>query len=894
VRLLSLVTFTLLFCAQLVYSLEKNWPTVTKEMKPWTRWWWHGNAVEKEEIKRHLELFKKAGIGGVEITSIYGVEGEEKKFIKYLSPHYMDILKYTAQTAQSLGMGVDLPTGAGWRCGGPQTSIENADSRVIIEKFDVPFGTKFKQSFKSRPQLLTAISDYGDKFDLLKDIDWLGNITWYSPGGDWTVYSVSQKWSGAKVKRPSIGGEGYSFNPYSKKSFNEMIMPFQQAFSPFPKGLVRSQFHDSFEYSGNWMDTLFDEFEKRRGYDLKEHIPELLGEGNHTDIGRIKCDYRETISDLVLENFILPWVEWSHSIGQLARNQSHGSPGNLLDIYGAVDIPETEIFRFDNHIDVLKFASSAGNVLGRQLVSSESFTWQDEHFHVTLDTMKRSTDKLFAAGINHIFFHGTTYSPQKTQWPGWLFYASSQINPQNTIWTDLPAYNKYVARCQSILQTSKPDNDVLVYWPVYDVWSNPDGFEQKLAVHNNQWITKNPAGDVAGLLRENGYLYDFVSDWQLKGTRVKDGRLKTPGSSYDCLIVPHCQFMPLETFETLKELAENGAQIIFHGPFQATVPGYFNYKLQNLQLQDYVKELGLRDFKKDVKRITMKKGRFILGQNIPDILKSCNITPEKWTTKSGLLFNRKSFPNGHYYFIANHSGKTIDEFIELSKPAESVLIMDPMNGLTGFAKIEAGKKPQVLLQLKPGQSILLKTFSKKNTSGQSWRYYSEKNSPRIIDSDWQVQFITGGPLLPKTRKINKLESWTEWGDAETRRFAGTARYSTSFNSPARADACLLDLGRVAESAVVYLNGEKVTTLFSHPYSVVLKNLKPTNNQLDIKVTNLAANRIRDLDIRNVPWKIFHDINFVNIDYKSFNASNWPLAESGLIGPVTIQPLAIKQ
>jgi hypothetical protein len=68
-------------------------------------------------------------------------------------------------------------------------------------------------------------------------------------------------------------------------------------------------------------------------------------------------------------------------------------------------------------------------------------------------------------------------------------------------------------------------------------------------------------------------------------------------------------------------------------------------------------------------------------------------------------------------------------------------------------------------------------------------------------------------------------------------------------------------------------------------------LKPTGNELEIEVTNTSANRIRDLDRRGVKWKNFYDINFVNIDYKPFDASNWPLADSGLVGPVLLRPVA---
>jgi hypothetical protein len=72
--------------------------------------------------------------------------------------------------------------------------------------------------------------------------------------------------------------------------------------------------------------------------------------------------------------------------------------------------------------------------------------------------------------------------------------------------------------------------------------------------------------------------------------------------------------------------------------------------------------------------------------------------------------------------------------------------------------------------------------------------------------------------------------------------------------------------------------------------VVVDHLKPTGNQLEVEVTSVSANRIRDLDRRGVKWKNFRDINFVNLDYKPFTAANWPLADCGLLGPVTLTPL----
>ena len=102
----------------------------------------------------------------------------------------------------------------------------------------------------------------------------------------------------------------------------------------------------------------------------------------------------------------------------------------------------------------------------------------------------------------------------------------------------------------------------------------------------------------------------------------------------------------------------------------------------------------------------------------------------------------------------------------------------------------------------------------------------------------------------------------------------------------------LELGEVCNSAKVTLNGRELGTLIMHPYRVDVPAglLKPVGNTLEIEVTNLAANRIRDLDQRKVSWKNFTDINFVNIGYKPFDASAWPVFDSGLLGPVALVPL----
>lgn len=200
--------------------------------------------------------------------------------------------------------------------------------------------------------------------------------------------------------------------------------------------------------------------------------------------------------------------------------------------------------------------------------------------------------------------------------------------------------------------------------------------------------------------------------------------------------------------------------------------------------------------------------------------------------------------------------------------------------------------------------MILRAFADKNAEGPAWNYWQTNGQPVEITGTWNVKFIAGGPVLPAPLATTNLASWTTFGDTNTQSFAGTAVYSITFDAPGSVSSpasggtapdtlkrehqtCFLDLGDVRQSARVRLNGKDLGTLITPPFRVVVDNLKPTGNQLEVEVTSVSANRIRDLDRRGVQWKIFKDINIVNVNYRPFDAADWPLTDSGLLGPVTL-------
>jgi hypothetical protein len=263
---------------------------------------------------------------------------------------------------------------------------------------------------------------------------------------------------------------------------------------------------------------------------------------------------------------------------------------------------------------------------------------------------------------------------------------------------------------------------------------------------------------------------------------------------------------------------------------------------------------------------------------------------------AGLSFIRRSFDGGWHYFIANRSGTNFDGWITLGRPVKSVVILDPMTGHSGVAasRQSAANATEVHLQLAAGESVILRAFADTKVEGTAWTYWQPQTpdaKTQTLIGVWNVKFIAGGPVLPADCATTNLASWTTFGDTNAQSFAGTALYTLTFDAPAGGSGnYCLDLGDVRQSARVKLNGKDYGTLITSPFQVVVDNLKPTGNQLEVEVTSVAANRIRDLDRQGVPWKIFKDINVVNVNYRPFNAADWPLTDCGLLGPVTLTAL----
>jgi hypothetical protein len=912
---LSLLFFAGMATPMLAADESLAWPAITSPTRPWTYWWWMGSAVDRTNLTRELQRYREAGLGGVHIIPIYGAKGWESNYISYLSPKWMEMLDYTVSEAQRLDLGVDMTIGTGWCFGGPDVSDHDANASVVVKNFDLAGGEKLKEKFNQDAiQALVAFSPDEKPVELTDKISAGGEVDWTAPGGSWRVYAISQQPSGQKVKRAAPGGEGWMLNPFYPPAMSNYLRRFTDAFANYDGPKPRAMYQDSYEYKSDWSPDLFAQFEKRRGYRLQTELPALFGTNQDDHAVRVKSDYRETVSDIMVEESEPLWVAWSHAHGFITRYQAHGAPGNLLDLYAAADIPETEMNRTNQNLLISKFASSAAHVKGGNLVSAETGTWLAEHFTETLGEMKSLVDEMFLSGVNHVFYHGACYSPDEAGWPGWLFYASTEMNPRNSIWRDVPALNDYIARCQSILQSGAPDNDILLYWPIHDYWNDLTNQLPPLSIESQQvWFENQPIGKTAHELWNRGYAFDYVSDRQLQTTKVVDGKIQMPGGNYKVIVVPECKRMPLETFKRLLTLADKGATVVFEEKLPLDVSGASNS--ERTKFQDKLREIKYGVTALNVPFATTGYGSVMIATS-SNMWRSHICAKGEAMVLHGLSYVRRSFDGGWYYFIANRSGTNFDGWVTLGRPAKSAVILDPMTGVFGVAvsRESAAKSTEVRLQLAAGESLILRALADKKVKGPAWDYWQANSQPVEISGTWNVKFIVGGPTVPVDFQTTKLASWTTFPDTNAQSFAGTAKYEITFNAPRRGELhasqneksksgarstrpsenYYLDLGDVRQSARVKLNGKDYGTFITPPFRVVVDNLKPKGNVLEVEVTSVAANRIRDLDRRRVPWKKFHDINFVNLNFEPFDATDWPLTDCGLLGPVTLTAVVLEQ
>ena len=223
-----ITTFCLLLTSWYTLTAQE-WPEIQPEARPDTRWWWMGSAVDEVNLTYNLEEYAKAGLGGVEITPIYGVQGNDANNLSFLSPEWMKMLRHTQDEGKRLGIEIDMNTGTGWPFGGPEVDMKDAATKAIFQSYQVKGGEAVSLDVSVRDKRqkpvahLSCAMAYSDKKHCLNLTSYVhdGILQWQVPEGKWEIVVLYVGKTFQKVKRAAPGGEGYVMNHLDRDARSE-------------------------------------------------------------------------------------------------------------------------------------------------------------------------------------------------------------------------------------------------------------------------------------------------------------------------------------------------------------------------------------------------------------------------------------------------------------------------------------------------------------------------------------------------------------------------------------------------------------------------------------------------------------------------------------------------
>jgi hypothetical protein len=871
------------------------------------RWWWFGPAVNKVQLEREMRLMKEGGIGGFEVQPVYPlVLDDENAGIKttpFLSDEFIDALRFTSEKARELGLRFDLTLGSGWPFGGPTVSIDHAAGRLRYEhvKIDnstsfikvpaIGAGEKLLAVFLGRVEGTSFAPDSLRELTSIKNgIVSLDNV----PAGPHEVLFFISSRTGMQVKRPAVGAEGFVLDHMNRAATDHYLKTvgdrLMQAFGSNPPYSV---FCDSLEvYNTDWSSDFIDEFKKRRGYDLKPHLPALVNEMGPQTKG-LRRDWGMTLSELLNERFLAPMQQWSKRNHTLFRVQDYGVPAATISSNAFADIPDGEGSQW-KVVRASRWASSASHIYNRPITSSETWTWlHSPVFRATPLDVKAEADLHFLQGINQLIGHGWPYTAPGIEYPGWRFYAAGVYNEKNPWWIVMPDVASYLQRISFLMRQGQPANDVALYLPNDDGWAhmNPGN------PHLIEVLRERVGADLMPSILESGYNLDFFDDDSFKQVgRVEGGSLVLGQNKYKVVILPDVGRIPIETYRKLEEFVRGGGILIATRRSPLELPGFLATKENHNQIIEISKRL-FEGTKPPAQLVTDEKIELRVTLNRllrPDV----GLSPA--APDVGFIHRRTG--DAEIYFIANTSNAAQHLKATFRLTGMKPEWWNPFDGSIKPATVagQASGETVVALDLEPyGSRVLI--FSKRTLSPVAASRPAQE-TPIDLSTGWRVSFgSTGNPT-----QMQKLSSWTD--NESTRYFSGVATYEKDVDIPEtvirNGQPVKLDFGEgtalpaqnlragmqawydgpIREAAVVFINDKRAGSVWCPPYALdVTGLLRPGSNKVRIMVANTALNYMAG---HSLP-----DYRLLNLRYgERFQAQDMDKIKalpSGLLGPIRL-------
>jgi len=877
-------------------SLFEKFQNPAADSRPMVRWWWNGNCVEADEIKRELAVMKKAGIGGVEINSIAMPPHAKKtdaRPLQWAGKEWINMVKVASKEAKELGMITDLIVGSGWPFGGRFLKEDETMQRLGIKRQTVKANSAIDidldkyLSFKSHHtpgtinvketsdvELFSAklipvdINSIDEIIDITSEVK-NNKLAYKTAGKDYVLVFVYNERNFKSVYHGSPGADGPIMNHYK----TEAVLTYLNRLKVIEKEtglslseLVRALFCDSIELGGsNWTDDMKEQFVDINGYDITPWLPFVIqpsGQSNKYEtsgelaqtIKRVQYDYYNTIIRVFLERFTLEFQKFCTENGVLCRYQAYGTPfymglfqGNMIP-----DIPESNNWIFSrgkneaqpseftwnrNHGYMLwnKAASSAAHITGKRITSIEAMTNTSGVFRTSLETVKQADDMNFITGMNHTVLHGYNYSPPEAGFPGWMRYGA-YFSEQNTWWKYFNNWSEYNARLSSVFQNSKPIADIAVMGRLRDYWGEVGPTRKFL--NDKPWYYARLWEPISNL----GSSCDYIHQPVLETAKIEGKQLHCGEMNYKAVVLTDVESLTPKAASKLKTFAEAGGKVVFIGNLPYRSLSFKNAKEGDRKVKEAVESILNSENAYQVDA-PLESADFVAWTKT--LMEKIELQPQAKIShpKSHIYTMKQFYGEQEIYFFVNSDRKKAAEFDATFETGNKVpYIWIPATG-ERFA-LPYKERNKLHIKLEALESALI-VYEPAKIDLPKYQFQTEPVNTSSIETSWDVKFehINGTVF---NRKMEHLIDFKTSDDEAIRTFAGTVTYSTQFENTGKLKYIkLTEVNEAVTELIINGKADGIKWYGNHCYEVS-NLLEQGTNQLEIKLTNRLANYCKSL------------------------------------------------
>lgn len=700
-----------------------------------------------------------------------------------------------------------------------------------------------------------------------------GALDWAVPAGRWVVYRFAAAGTGTRNSPANPEATGYETDKMSRahiaSHFDAYLGKILARMPASLRKAVRYAVLDSYEMGGqNFTDDFESRFRASFGYDPTPYFPSVFGmpTGSRADADRFLWDLRRFVADEIAYSYVggLRAASNRHGLKTWLECYGHwGFPGEFLQYGGQSDGIGGEFWSEGTLGDLEnRAASSCAHIYGKQVVWSESNTCAGRPFARTPMDLKSRTDLFFADGVNGTILHVYIHQHDE-RLPGNVAWFGNEFNRKNTWFRHFDLFSGYLKRTGYLLQ-------------------------QGLNVADAAYFIGEDVPKMTGLTEPGlppGRQFDYINAEVLRETTGVDaaGRLVLPhGTTYEVLVLPKLETMRPELLAQIERLVHAGAFVL--GPKPQRSPSLTGQP----QADARVKEIAARLWGEvDGRKVTSArrgKGVIAWGLTMDEAFRMRGCEPDlSHDGRFPLVHAHRTLPNAEIYFVANADGRPVSSYDVSFRVAGRVPeLWDAATGEIREAPAWRFEKGRTVVNLSlAARGSTLVVFAKETDRRTGATPRTVLRPAVDIPGPWTLAFeadaIHRGPAEPV--KADTLFDLSTVTNPALAFYSGTIVYRTTFRLDRLAPRLVLDLGDVAVTAKVKVNGTPVGGVCFAPYRLdVTKAVRTGENTLEVEVCNLWINRlVGDEGLADRPtWSSRPCVD-----------RDTPLPRSGLIGPVRL-------